>query len=90
MKILVTGGAGFIGSHTCDRLLELGHDVMVLDALTQPRSVISLGAASFASAFLAVSDLPISSCFMVFCDKASTEQASAIANRFKLRSCANT
>lgn len=36
MKILVTGGAGFIGSHTCDRLLELGHEVMVLDALTPP------------------------------------------------------
>jgi dTDP-L-rhamnose 4-epimerase len=36
MKILVTGGAGFIGSHTSDRLLELGHDVLVLDALTQP------------------------------------------------------
>ncbi len=36
MRILVTGGAGFIGSHTCDRLLSLGHDVIVLDALTQP------------------------------------------------------
>jgi dTDP-L-rhamnose 4-epimerase len=36
MKILVTGGAGFIGSHTSDRLLELGHEVVVLDALTQP------------------------------------------------------
>jgi dTDP-L-rhamnose 4-epimerase len=36
MKILVTGGAGFIGSHTCDRLLALGHDVIVLDALTRP------------------------------------------------------
>jgi dTDP-L-rhamnose 4-epimerase len=36
MKILVTGGAGFIGSHTCDRLLALGHDVIVLDALTPP------------------------------------------------------
>ena len=36
MKILVTGGAGFIGSHTCDRLLELGHEVVVLDALTPP------------------------------------------------------
>ena len=36
MKILVTGGAGFIGSHTCDRLLDLGHEVVVLDALTPP------------------------------------------------------
>jgi dTDP-L-rhamnose 4-epimerase len=36
MRILVTGGAGFIGSHTCDRLVALGHDVMVLDALTPP------------------------------------------------------
>ena len=34
MRILVIGGAGFIGSHTCDRLLALGHDVIVLDALT--------------------------------------------------------
>ena len=36
MRILVTGGAGFIGSHTCDRLLALGHDVVLLDALTPP------------------------------------------------------
>ena len=36
MRILVTGGAGFIGSHTCDRLLSLGHDVVALDALNPP------------------------------------------------------
>ncbi|MBV9446952.1 MAG: NAD-dependent epimerase/dehydratase family protein [Streptosporangiaceae bacterium] len=36
MRILVTGGAGFIGSHTSDRLLALGHDVVILDALTPP------------------------------------------------------
>ncbi len=33
MKILVTGGAGFIGSHTCVELLNAGHDVVVVDNL---------------------------------------------------------
>ncbi|HED11358.1 MAG TPA: SDR family oxidoreductase [Caldithrix abyssi] len=31
MRILVTGGAGFIGSHLCDKLIEQGHDVIALD-----------------------------------------------------------
>jgi len=31
MKVLVTGGAGFIGSHTTERLLSLGHEVAILD-----------------------------------------------------------
>ena len=31
MRILVTGGAGFIGSHLCERLLSEGHDVICLD-----------------------------------------------------------
>lgn len=31
MGILVTGGAGFIGSHLCERLLALGHDLTVVD-----------------------------------------------------------
>ena len=30
-RILVTGGAGFIGSHVCDRLVAAGHDVLCLD-----------------------------------------------------------
>lgn len=33
MKVLVTGGAGYIGSHTALSLLEAGHDVVVLDNL---------------------------------------------------------
>ncbi|MFO1452915.1 MAG: NAD-dependent epimerase/dehydratase family protein [Lysobacterales bacterium] len=33
MNILAAGGAGYIGSHTCVRLLEAGHDVTVIDNL---------------------------------------------------------
>jgi UDP-glucuronate decarboxylase len=31
MRILVTGGAGFLGSHLCDRLIQDGHEVLCLD-----------------------------------------------------------
>ena len=32
MKLLVTGGAGFIGSHTCISLLECNHEVVIIDS----------------------------------------------------------
>ena len=33
MRVLVTGGAGFIGSHTTDMLIEGGYDVRIMDNL---------------------------------------------------------
>jgi UDP-glucuronate decarboxylase len=32
-RVMVTGGAGFLGSHLCDRLIEQGHDVLCVDNL---------------------------------------------------------
>ena len=37
MRILVTGGAGFIGSHLCERLLDMDRDVICLDNLVTGR-----------------------------------------------------
>ena len=34
MRVLVTGGAGYIGSHTCVELLKAGHEVFVVDNLS--------------------------------------------------------
>ena len=34
MRILITGGAGFIGSHLCDRFLDKGHEVIAMDNLS--------------------------------------------------------
>jgi UDP-glucuronate decarboxylase len=44
--VLVPGGAGFVGSHLCDRLLAAGHDVLALDDLStgHPRHVEHLDA----------------------------------------------
>ncbi len=39
-RILVTGGAGFIGSHTCVELLGHGHDVVILDHLGNSSGVV--------------------------------------------------
>lgn len=39
MRVLVTGGAGFLGSHLCDRLLADGHEVVCIDNLFTGRKV---------------------------------------------------
>ncbi|MFO7595939.1 MAG: NAD-dependent epimerase/dehydratase family protein, partial [Desulfocurvibacter africanus] len=39
MTVLVTGAAGFIGSHVCEKLLAQGHEVVGLDNLTPYYSV---------------------------------------------------
>ena len=38
MRILITGGAGFIGSHLCDLFLEQGHQVICMDNLFTGRT----------------------------------------------------
>lgn len=38
-RVLVTGGAGFLGSHLCDRLIEAGHDVLCVDNFYTGRRV---------------------------------------------------
>ena len=47
MRVLVTGGAGFIGSHICDALLASGHAVTVLDDLSTGRALNVPSAAVF-------------------------------------------
>jgi UDP-glucose 4-epimerase len=39
MKVLVTGGAGFIGSHTCVELLKSGHDVILVDNFSNSKKI---------------------------------------------------
>jgi UDP-glucose 4-epimerase len=46
-KILVTGGAGFIGSHLVDKLIELGHEVVVIDNLSSGKRENVNSTASF-------------------------------------------
>lgn len=59
MRILVTGGAGYIGSHTVVLLLEAGHDVVVVDNFSnsKPEALRRVGAIAGRSAELAEIDL---------------------------------
>ena len=43
-RVLITGGAGFIGSHTCLVLLEQGHEIVVLEISTTASRSAAAGA----------------------------------------------
>ena len=40
MKILVTGGTGYIGSHTCVELLDAGYEVVIIDNLSNSKKEV--------------------------------------------------
>ncbi len=77
MKILVTGGAGFIGSHLVDGLLEAGHDVVIVDDLSRGRSENLNSAARFER--LDICDPQIESLFSAWQPEVVMHQA-ALAN----------
>jgi len=58
MKIMVTGGAGFIGSHLAKRLLDVGHTVVVVDNLSTGRLVNIPEGAGFLKLDLTCPDFP--------------------------------
>ena len=51
MKILLTGGAGFIGSHTCVELCQAGHEAIIVDNYvnSSPEAVRRIVGAGFQS-----------------------------------------
>lgn len=51
MRVLVTGGAGYVGSHSAKLLLECGHDVLILDNLAEGHRA-AIGKAKFVDADL--------------------------------------
>ena len=59
MRVLVTGGAGFIGSHYVKRLVAAGDDVIVLDKLTYAGNPANLDGTGAVPAVVEVSDVRV-------------------------------
>lgn len=58
MKLLITGGAGFVGSHVAIQLLDIGHDVTIIDNLsTGHKDAIPLGSKYFKADLLDIETL---------------------------------
>ena len=74
MKVLVTGGSGYIGSHTCLELLNLGYDVVVVDNLCNSSPV----------ALQRVEKLTGKSIPFYECDVRDREKLSAIFDEHKI------
>ena len=76
MKLLVTGGAGYIGSIVAKHLLGAGHDVVVLDSLERGhRDAVPSGAR------LVVADLLIATRSVRCCARGSTESCTSPRSR---------
>ena len=67
MKLLITGGAGYIGSHTCVELLNAGHEVVILDNLcnASPKVVARIEE---------IAGKPVTFCKCDLLDNAATEE----------------
>ncbi|MDC8757621.1 UDP-glucose 4-epimerase GalE [Janthinobacterium fluminis] len=59
MKILVTGGLGYIGSHTCVELLAAGHEVVALDNLSNAKASVHARIAGIAGKALQFAELDV-------------------------------
>jgi UDP-glucose 4-epimerase len=59
MRVLVTGGVGYIGSHTCVELLEAGHEVFVIDNLSNGHKVALDGIQNITNCNLAFKNIDI-------------------------------
>ena len=88
MKILVTGGAGFIGSHVADALLASGHEILILDDLSTGRRTNVPARASFVQGDIRDAEV-VAKVFADFRPQVVTHQAAqtsvAVSTREPLR-----